>query len=108
MSDVEKQATPLGRYVRSLRVKRKWSQAELARRINMSPSTVSGVETGRVQRPPANCLAALARAFGIPVARLERRLPAKKSINWPDDMNELKLNDDLGDGWPEDLAAGLG
>lgn len=47
-----------------------WSQAELARRAGMHPSTVSLIESGR-QVPYPSQLAKLAKALGVPADLLE-------------------------------------
>ena len=46
-------------------MQRRWSQAELARRAKMHPSTVSQIECRRVD-PYQGQLAKLARALGVP------------------------------------------
>jgi transcriptional regulator with XRE-family HTH domain len=49
------------------RMRRGWSQAELARRANLNAATVGQIEAGRFQPYPTQ-LAKLARALGVPEA----------------------------------------
>ena len=49
------------------RMRRGWSQAELARRANLNPATVGQIEAERWRPYPAQ-LAKLARALGVPEA----------------------------------------
>ena len=50
--------------VRSVREARGWSRAELARRANMNPSTISLIESGR-QVPYPSQTEKLAAALGV-------------------------------------------
>lgn len=54
----------LGEEVHRERRRRKWSQKELAQRVDMSPSTLSNLETGKLRTITIVHLLALARAFG--------------------------------------------
>jgi transcriptional regulator with XRE-family HTH domain len=49
------------------RMRRGWSQAELARRADMNPSTVGLIESGRFL-PYESQLAKLTKALGLPEA----------------------------------------
>lgn len=57
------------RNVAAERIRRRWTQAELAQRLGWSKSKVSAFETG-VQRPFADELGPLCRAFGVPLVKL--------------------------------------
>jgi transcriptional regulator with XRE-family HTH domain len=46
------------------RRRRKWSQKKLAQRVDMSPSTLSNLETGKLRTITIVHLLALARTFG--------------------------------------------
>jgi transcriptional regulator with XRE-family HTH domain len=54
----------LGEEVHRERRRRKWSQKELAQRVDMSPSTLSNLETGKLRTITIVHLLALARTFG--------------------------------------------
>ena len=54
----------LGERIAALRSKFGWSQAELARRLNISPSAVGMYEQGR-REPPVDILASLSRRLGV-------------------------------------------
>ena len=59
----------VGFNVRSLREARGWSQEQLAFECGLHRTYVSGVERG-VRNPTALVLAKIAKALGVPVARL--------------------------------------
>lgn len=42
-----------------------WTQIRLAREAGVSPTTVSGIESGRIERPHFGTLRKLARALGV-------------------------------------------
>ncbi len=48
-----------------LRERRMWTQVRLAREAGVSPTTVSGIETGRISRPHFGTLRRLANALGV-------------------------------------------
>ena len=52
--------------IESLRRKMGWSQAELARRLHISPSSVGMYEQGR-REPSIDILVALAKEFGVTI-----------------------------------------
>ena len=56
----------LGARIAALRRDAGWNQAELARRLQISPSAVGMYEQGR-REPSADMLLAIARAFGVSV-----------------------------------------
>ncbi|WP_143526593.1 helix-turn-helix transcriptional regulator [Rubrobacter xylanophilus] len=49
----------------SIRESRMWTQIRLAREAGVSPTTVSGIESGRIERPHFGTLRKLARALGV-------------------------------------------
>lgn len=55
--------------VRAERARRKWSQAELARRTGMSRSTIGDIEQGKRQ-VTANHLPLFCQALGVPLSVL--------------------------------------
>jgi transcriptional regulator with XRE-family HTH domain len=66
-----------------------WTQARLAREARLSPTTVSGIETGKIGRPHFGTLGKLARALGVaPEELLDSREPVEQqgpvplSLGW--------------------------
>jgi transcriptional regulator with XRE-family HTH domain len=48
-----------------IRERRMWTQVRLAEEAGVSPTTVSGIESGRISRPHFGTLRKLARALGV-------------------------------------------
>lgn len=71
-------ATRLGDEVRRMREELGLTQAEVADRMGMSSSTVGDIETGRILRPPDECLTALAEALGTTRGHLLDLIPDER------------------------------
>ena len=56
----------LGKRIAETRQKQGWSQAELAERLHISPSTVGMYEQGR-REPPIDVLIAMSEEFGVTI-----------------------------------------
>ena len=76
-----------GRNLVVIRERRMWTQARLADEARVSPTTVSGIESGRISRPHFGTLRKLARALGVepeelvsPMASVENEAPL--SLEW--------------------------
>jgi len=54
----------VGMNLRIIRERRMWTQVRLADEAGVSPTTVSGIESGRISRPHFGTLRKLARALG--------------------------------------------
>ncbi len=54
----------IAKQIRESRLKRDWSQAELSRRARLNPTTISLIESGRLQ-PYESQIQKLADAFGV-------------------------------------------
>src|SRR3712207_9373648 len=54
-----------GRNLVIIRERRMWTQARLAEEAGVSPTTVSGIESGRISRPHFGTLRKLAGALGV-------------------------------------------
>jgi transcriptional regulator with XRE-family HTH domain len=65
----EEATSPLGSYLRELRKARRWSEAELAERIDAHLTHVSRVETGKYS-PGLDFVVKAARALGVTVDEL--------------------------------------
>jgi transcriptional regulator with XRE-family HTH domain len=84
----------VGKNLIVIRERRMWTQVRLAKEAGVSPTTVSGIETGRISRPHFGTLQRLASALGVdPQALLsseqpfsaevnEHRRPAPLSLEW--------------------------
>jgi transcriptional regulator with XRE-family HTH domain len=55
----------VGKRLIVIRERRMWTQARLADEAGVSPTTVSGIESGRISRPHFGTLRKLARALGV-------------------------------------------
>jgi transcriptional regulator with XRE-family HTH domain len=84
----------VGERLESLRRLRMWTQVRLAREADVSPTTVSAIETGKIGRPHFGTLDKLARALrvapeelqGYPRTTLDR--PRPLSMGWARDSEE--------------------
>ncbi|WP_207957130.1 helix-turn-helix domain-containing protein [Rubrobacter tropicus] len=77
----------LGERVASIRGRRMWTQARLAREAGLSPTTISGIESGRIARPHFGTVRKLARALGVEAEELASGSrpvagPASLSLEW--------------------------
>ena len=59
--------------IRDLRMKKGWTQSELARRAGIKQGVLSYIECGRTKHPRSDTLAAIAAALGVPVEKLIRK-----------------------------------
>src|SRR5215216_7245944 len=78
-----------GRRLVAIRERRMWTQGRLAEEAGVSPTTVSGIESGRISRPHFGTLEKLAWALGVdPRVLLSQRStdgrghPANLSLEW--------------------------
>jgi len=79
-----------------------WTQARLAQEADVSPTTVSGIETGKIGRPHYGTLGKLARALRVAPEELlgsrepvEQQGPAPLSLGWARDTGEGEFEDGL-------------
>src|ERR687889_1428375 len=79
----------IGERVQNVRRLRMWTQARLAKEAGVSPTTVSGIETGKIGRPHFGTLTKLARALRVaPEELLDSRKPVEQqgpvplSLGW--------------------------
>jgi len=61
----EMERSMAGRKLVIIRQRRMWTQVRLAEEAGVSPTTVSGIESGRISRPRFGTLRKLARALGV-------------------------------------------
>ena len=64
--------SPIVLRVREARMRRGWTQAELARRAGVRRATVNSLESGRRERVNLDVLEKVAKALGVPTLRLLR------------------------------------
>lgn len=79
-----------------------WTQGRLAREAGVSPTTVSGIETGKIERPHFGTLQKLARALGVDPQLLlpseeplEREGPELLSLQWARSVEEEEFEREL-------------
>ena len=100
---MERQA--VGTNLTVIRERRMWTQVRLAKEAGVSPTTVSGIETGRISRPHFGTLRRLANALGVdPQALLspeqsfsagfnKQGIPAPLSLEWARAAGEEEFED---------------
>ena len=92
----------VGRKLAIIRERRMWTQAQLAEEAGVSPTTVSGVESGRILRPHFGTLRKLARALGVEPEELvsspgavEGGTPSTLSLEWAMSSGEEEFEREL-------------
>ncbi len=92
----------VGRKLAIIRERRMWTQARLAEEAGVSPTTVSGVESGRILRPHFGTLRKLARALGVEPEELvsspgavEGSTPSTLSLEWAMSSGEEEFEREL-------------
>jgi transcriptional regulator with XRE-family HTH domain len=101
-----------GRNVAALRERRMWTQVRLAEEAGISPTTVSGIENGRISRPHFGTLRKLAAALGVesetllgqPGAR-KASMPESLSLEWSIATNDEEFERGLEEASIERLSA---
>jgi transcriptional regulator with XRE-family HTH domain len=85
----------IGQRVQDVRRLRMWTQARLAEEAGVSPTTVSGIETGKIGRPHFGTIGKLARALRVAPEELlgsresvDRQGPLPLSLGWARDSEE--------------------
>ena len=68
-----------------IREHRMWTQGRLAEEAGVSPTTVSGIESGRISRPHFGTVKKLARALGVD----PRELLTSSSPRSPEEQSRL-------------------
>jgi transcriptional regulator with XRE-family HTH domain len=95
----------IGEGLENIRRLRMWTQARLAREASVSPTTVSGIETGKIGRPHFGTLGKLARALGVAPGEppdshqpVEQQSPASLSLGWARETGAGEFESGLEDG----------
>ena len=88
--------------MQNVRLMRMWTQARLAREAGVSPTTVSGIETGKIGRPHFGTLGKLARALRVAPEELldsrepiEQQGPVPLSLGWARETGESEFEYEL-------------
>lgn len=88
----------VGERIAGLRRSRMWTQARLAGEAGISPTTVSGIESGRISRPHFGTVGKLARALGVdprellaPPGRPMEEGPTPMSLEWARSSHEAEF-----------------
>jgi len=91
-----------GERLEDIRRVRMWTQARLAREAGVSPTTVSGIETGKIVRPHFGTLGKLARALDVAPEELldshetlEQQGPVLMSLGWARETGEGEFESGL-------------
>jgi transcriptional regulator with XRE-family HTH domain len=92
----------IGERVQNIRRLRMWTQARLAREAGVSPTTISGIETGKIGRPHFGTLGKLARALRVAPEELlesresiEQQGPVPLSLGWARETGESEFEHEL-------------
>jgi transcriptional regulator with XRE-family HTH domain len=91
----------VGRRLVVIRERRMWTQARLADEAGVSPTTVSGIESGRISRPHFATLRKLAQALGVEPEELVSPLPSSEpdvsslSLEWAMSSGEEEFEREL-------------
>jgi transcriptional regulator with XRE-family HTH domain len=105
-SDMER--STVGRKLAGIRERRMWTQARLAEEAGVSPTTVSGIESGRILRPRFGTLRKLARALGVDPEELlsgEGGASSPLSLEWAMSSGEEEFERGLEDASIEGLSS---
>jgi transcriptional regulator with XRE-family HTH domain len=85
----------IGERIQNVRRLRMWTQGRLAKEAGVSPTTVSGIETGKIGRPHFGTIGKLARALRVAPEELldsresvEQQGPAPLSLGWARESGE--------------------
>lgn len=85
------ETTKIGKFVRDVRESRHMSQAELARRCQLSRAYINALEGGNVKEPSGKTLSLLARALGINVLEMLEASGALTESQYPRISGEAEL-----------------
>jgi transcriptional regulator with XRE-family HTH domain len=102
MEQLRMERDTVGRRLVASRGRRMWTQARLAEEAGVSPTTVSGIESGRISRPHFGTLRKLAGALGVEPEVLvsssgavEGDAPSSLSLEWAMSSGEEEFEREL-------------
>src|SRR5918999_6484902 len=100
----------VGERLENIRRLRLWTQVRLAREAGVSPTTVSGIETGKIGHPHFGTLGKLALALRVAPEELldsresvEQQGPAPLSLGWARETGDGEFENGLEDASLESL-----
>ncbi|HBJ1650399.1 TPA: helix-turn-helix transcriptional regulator [Clostridium botulinum] len=82
----------LGKNIKKLRIERSISLNELARKSDISGSTISKIETGITDDLKTNTVIKIAKALNVSLEELVANPPIKNTYDISDVINQLKYN----------------
>src|ERR671913_1941635 len=92
----------VGTRLAAIRERRMWTQGRLAEEARVSPTTISGIESGRISRPHFGTIKKLAGALGVDPRELlstrgsgERERPVPFSLGWATSSREAEFEEGL-------------
>lgn len=94
MEDEILKATKLGDWIRNKREELEITTERLASAMGISPGTLSGIERGRIKRPPDQRLRAAARILGVSFDHLLELIPANLRKEESDELSYLSNLED--------------
>ena len=99
----------VGRRLLVIRERRMWTQVRLAEEAGVSPTTVSGIENGRISRPHFGTLRKLAHALGVEPEELVSGpvagAPSSLSLEWAMSSGEEEFERTLDESSFEGLSS---
>ncbi len=105
----------VGRNLLFIRRSRMWTQGRLAEESGISPTTVSGIESGKISRPHFGTLRKVAEALGVepeelvsgsrPVADRQEEAPTPLSLGWAMSAREEEFERKVEEASLESLSA---
>jgi transcriptional regulator with XRE-family HTH domain len=108
--DMDRRA--VGRNLAALRERRMWTQVRLGEEAGVSPTTVSGIENGKISRPHFGTIRKLAAALGVEPEELlphpgVRRggVPESLSLEWSMASNDEEFERGLEDASIQGLSS---
>src|SRR5215216_154313 len=108
---MERKSTDRSQAGRNLAAWRMWTQVRLAEEAGISPTTVSGIESGRISRPHFGTLRKLALALGVDSEELLPRpgirrgsVPESLSLEWSIASNDEEFERGLEEASIEGLS----
>jgi transcriptional regulator with XRE-family HTH domain len=106
------ESSTISRKLMIIRERRMWTQARLAQEAGVSPTTVSGIESGRISRPHFGTLRKLAGALGVEPEELispstfeEGNAHSPLSLEWALSSGEEEFDRRLEDASIEGLSS---
>lgn len=105
----------IGRNLNTIRRLKMWTQGKLAEEAGISPTTVSGIESGRISHPHFGTLHKMAEALGVepqdflsmqePPGRRKKEAAVPLTLEWAMSVREEEFERELDEASMESLSA---